>query len=289
MTLAGALDEAARILADAGIEAARGDARVLLLYAAGLTPAALVADPARPLGPDAGRRLADLVRRRAAREPVSHLLGRREFWSRDFIVGPAVLDPRPDSETLIEAALDLLPAGRAADVLDLGVGSGCLLLTVLAERPLARGVGIDLSADAVGIARQNAARLGVADRARFCVGDWGAPLDAAFDLILCNPPYVASGDLGTLAPEVAVHEPRLALDGGPDGLAAYRALAGPVARLLAPAGHALIEAGESQIVDIIDIFCAQGCRLADRKHDLAGIARCAVFAPPDRAGGRPTR
>lgn len=285
VTLGRALDDAARTLRAAGIEAPRGDARLLLLHAAGVTPAALVADPARPLPPEAERRFAELVRRRAGREPVSHLLGRREFWSRDFIVGPAVLDPRPDSETLIEAALEALPARGAAAVLDLGVGSGCLLLTVLAERPDAWGVGIDLSAPAIAVARRNAARLGLAGRAAFCVGDWGTALAGRFDLILCNPPYVATGALAGLAPEVARHEPPLALDGGPDGLHAYRVLAGQIARLLSSSGVALVEAGEAQITEIKDIFVSAGCRPLAERRDLAGIPRCAAFGPPAPAGG----
>lgn len=284
-TLARALDAAARTLADAGVESPRGDARLLLLHAAGLAPTALLADPARPLAPAAARRFAELIRRRAGREPVSHLIGRREFWSRAFAVGPDVLDPRPDSETLIEAALDLLPEDRAARVLDLGVGSGCLLLTLLAERPRARGFGVDCSAAAIRIARQNASRLGVAERAALWVGDWGRAIDARFDLVLCNPPYIASGALESLAPEVAVHEPRRALDGGPDGLAAYRAVAADFARLLAPDGWALVEAGAGQMADIVKIFSTAGCRPLAERCDLAGTPRCAVFGGPRSEAG----
>ncbi|MEE8334624.1 MAG: peptide chain release factor N(5)-glutamine methyltransferase [Alphaproteobacteria bacterium] len=277
VTLGHALDEATRTLKAVGIETARVDAGILLAHAAGVTRAALVTDPGRALAPDAASRFAALVRRRANREPVSHLLGKREFWSRDFSVGPAVLDPRPDSETLIEAALDLLPAASAANVLDLGVGSGCLLLTLLAERPRARGLGVDLSPAAIEIARQNAVRLGIDDRVSFCVSDWGAALDGQFELILCNPPYIASGALGTLAAEITLHEPRLALDGGPDGYAAYRAIAGQIARLLAPDGIVLIEAGLGQFTGIIEIFSAEGCRLVGEKRDISGIARCAAL------------
>lgn len=283
ITLGRALDDAARTLDAVGIEAPRGDARLLLAHAAGVTLTALTTDPGRALTPDAASRFAGLVRRRRAREPVSHLLGKREFWSRDFIVGPAVLDPRPDSETLIEAALEFLPAGSAAGVLDLGVGSGCLLLTLLAERPRARGLGVDLSPAAIEVARQNAARLGVADRASFCVGDWGAAVGGRFELILCNPPYIASGALATLAPEIALHEPRLALDGGPDGYAAYRAIAGQTARLLAPGGIMLVEAGLGQLADIIDIFSTEGCRLVAQTRDLGGVARCAALDIPQSA------
>ena len=288
MTLGRALDDAAHTLDAAGIEAPRGDARLLLAHAAGVTTTALVTDPGRALAPGAASRFAELVRRRRAREPVSHLLGKREFWSRDFIVGPAVLDPRPDSETLIEAALEFLPAESPARVLDLGVGGGCLLLTLLAERRRARGLGIDLSPTAIAVARQNAERLGVADRASFCVGDWGAAVCGRFELILCNPPYIASGALAALAPEIALHEPRLALDGGPDGYAAYRAVAGQTARLLTPGGILLVEAGSGQMSDIIDIFSAEGCRLVAQTRDLGGVARCAALGIPPPAD-RPSK
>ncbi|MEE8444437.1 MAG: peptide chain release factor N(5)-glutamine methyltransferase [Alphaproteobacteria bacterium] len=292
ITLGRALDAAARTLDAAGVEAPRGDARLLLAHAAGVTLTALTTDPARALAPGAASRFAELVRRRRAREPVSHLLGKREFWSRDFIVGPAVLDPRPDSETLIEAALEFLPAGRTADVLDLGVGSGCLLLTLLAERPRARGLGVDLSPAAIDIARRNAARLGVADRASLFVGDWGAAVCGRFELILCNPPYIASGALATLAPEIILHEPRLALDGGPDGYAAYRVIAGQIARLLASGGVGLVEAGSGQMADIVDIFSAEGCHLVAETRDLGGIARCAALGisrPAPRPANDPPR
>src|SRR6185312_2356452 len=195
----------------AGIDNPRLEARLLLAHALGISPAALLCDPhiaARPAGYDA------LLARRAAHEPLAYITGRREFWSLEFAVSPATLIPRADSETLIEAALAAF-AGRTAprDILDFGTGTGCLVLAALHEFPRAFGVGVDRSAAATRLSAANAASLGLADRAAFLCGDWAAALGTRFDLVLCNPPYVTTPELGGLMPEVAGHEPASALVG----------------------------------------------------------------------------
>jgi release factor glutamine methyltransferase len=194
-------------------------------------------------------------------------------------VSPAVLVPRPDSETVIEAALSLLPERtRPWRLLDLGVGSGCLLLTLLREYPDATGVGLDLSEAALGIARGNAQALGVAERVRLVRGDWRSPgwegeLAGPFDLVVSNPPYIEASAIDRLMPEVARFEPREALDGGPDGLAAYHRIAAAVSALIAPGGHLLVEAGEGQATEISRIFEAAGLAVGTSWKDLAGIDR----------------
>lgn len=276
-TVAEALDDTARRLFEAGIEAARLEARLLVGHALDRKTEALIADPDyRPDSP-ALARLGDLVGRRVRREPMSHLLGRREFWSLEFEVSADVLDPRPDSETLVQAALDEIPAADAPlELLDLGTGSGCLLLSLLSELPHARGLGIDLSPGAVAVAERNARRLGLAPRAAFAVGDWGRKLTGRFDVILANPPYIPSADIARLQPEIAGFEPRPALDGGADGLFAYRNIAPGLIRLLAPEGFACIEVGEGQASDVMEIFSGEGLDIRALRYDLNGIGRCLV-------------
>jgi release factor glutamine methyltransferase len=218
-----------------------------------------------------------LVARRAAHEPLALILGRREFWSLDFAVSSATLIPRPESETLIEAALGAF-AGRGPlrRILDLGTGTGCLLLAALSEFTAAFGVGVDRSSDAVALAARNAVMLGMADRTAFLCADWASALDARFDLILTNPPYVTTAELDGLMPEVARHEPRVALDGGTDGLSAYRRLVPDLARLLAPDGIALLEVGRGQAAAVGRLARNAGFA-ADPRHDLSGIARALVL------------
>lgn len=265
----------ARRLAAAGVADARREARLILAHALGVEPVAVTGYPERPVSDPAVFEL--LIGRRERREPLSHLTGRREFWSMDMETGPATLDPRPDSETLVEAALGCVDDSTAAlAVLDLGTGTGCLLLAILCELPMAAGLGIDASAAALAVARRNAERLGFASRARFQEGDWGRSLIGPFDLILCNPPYIPSGEIAGLEPEVAEFEPRLALDGGPDGLAAYRAVMPDVVRLLAPTGAAVLEFGLGQGDAVAQIVAHSGLAVARISKDFAGRDRCVI-------------
>lgn len=214
---------------------------------------------------------------------MAYILGEREFWGLPFKVSPAVLVPRPDSETVIEAALSLMPdRSRSWRILDLGLGSGCLLLTLLREFPAARGVGLEMSEPALAVATENAAALGVEARARLVLGDWRQPawhedLGGPFDLVVANPPYVEAAAIDGLMPEVSRFEPRLALDGGPDGLAAYRALAAAAPRLVAPGGRMLVEAGMGQAPEIYRIFQAGGLSAGGSWKDLGGIDRVFSF------------
>ena len=271
-----ALVEGAARLAAAGIDAPGREARLLLAHAAGAASETIFAYPERHLAADAAAYFQVLLRRRARRQPLAQVLGRREFWSLDFKVTPSVLTPRPESETLIEALLAARPKADAW-VLDLGCGSGCLLLALLWELPGARGLGVDVAADAIAVAEDNAHALGLDARARFAVGDWGAPVAGHFDVIVSNPPYVACADFASLAPEVCRHEPRVALDGGADGLESTRAMSTHVARLLAPGGVAAVEIGAGQGIEVEDIFASCGLSLAARRRDLAGIERCLLF------------
>lgn len=247
---------------------------MLLAHALGTTPSALTRDPARPV--DAAT-IEALVARRAAHEPIALILGKREFWSLDFAVSPATLIPRPDSETLIAAALaSFADRDPPHCVLDLGTGTGCLLLAVLSEFRAAFGVGVDLSFPAVALAKRNAAMLDMSTRADFLSGDWASALDGRFDLILSNPPYIPTSQLGRLMPEVAHFEPWSALDGGLDGYSAYRHLIPDLARLLAPNGVAVLElgAGQAPMVARLALDAGFASRL---HHDLSGIARALVL------------
>ena len=264
-------------LAAAGIAQARREARLLVALAARVEPAAVLGWPERRLDAAAETRLAELAGRRAAREPYARLAGRRQFWSLDFALSPDTLDPRPDSETVIEAALARLPDRRAAlRLLDLGTGSGCLLLALLSELDHAFGIGIDLLPGAAETARRNAASLGLADRAVFAVGHWGQALAGTVDVILANPPYICSELIDSLAPEVARHEPRAALDGGGDGLDAYRALAGETKRLLKRDGIALFELGAGQGAVVAALMTEAGLAPEGTRRDLAGIERVLI-------------
>ncbi|HWG79463.1 MAG TPA: peptide chain release factor N(5)-glutamine methyltransferase [Stellaceae bacterium] len=264
-------------LAAAGVAESRREARLLVALALGVDPGVVLGYPERPLDATAQARLAALTARRAAREPYSRLAGRRQFWSLDLALSPDTLDPRPDSETLVEAALALLPdRSRRLRILDFGTGSGCLLLALLSELPNAVGLGIDLLPGAAITARRNAASLGLADRALFVAGDWGETISGRADVIVANPPYIPTAEIEALAPEVARYEPRPALDGGMDGLAAYRELAPVTRRLLAGDGIALFEVGAGQHEAVARLLCGSGLALQSVKCDLSGVARCVV-------------
>ena len=269
--------EVAAGLAAAGIENARPEAWLLLAAATGRERAALMAGVPETLNAVQRARLDELVRRRRAREPLAYILGEKEFWSLRFEVAPAVLIPRPETETVVEAVLaQVCDRDQPFRLLDLGTGSGCLLLALLSELPRATGLGVDDSAAALAIARRNAERLGLAARAEFRPGRWGAGLRERFDVIVSNPPYVAELDWEALQPEIRQFEPRAALVAGADGLAAYRALAPDCARLLAPGGVCALEIGLNQGDAVAALLAAQGLGVVERRRDLAGIERCLV-------------
>jgi release factor glutamine methyltransferase len=256
---------------------ARLEAWLLLGAATGRTRADLMATSHERLTPAIEARLAQLVDRRLAHEPIAYILGEREFWSLPFAVSPDVLIPRPESETLVEAALAALPDRSAPlQLLDLGTGSGCLLLALLSELPQAMGLGIDLSQAALAVAEAAAARLGLAQRARFQLGDWGRGLNAHFDLVVSNPPYIAEGEWHHLPLDVRGFEPALALAGGPDGLTAYRALAPDCARLVVPGGTVVLEIGQGQGDAVEALLTRRGLTVTGRRRDLAGIERCLI-------------
>jgi len=274
--VAQALDEGTHALAAAGVEGPRRDA-VALLAAAGVPREKQIGRPGGMVERDGLAVYRGMVARRARREPVSRILGRREFWSLPFAVTPDTLDPRPDSETLIEGALTLC-SDRAAPVsiLDLGTGTGCLLLALLSELPRATGVGADISPAALRVAQANAQALGLSRRARFTASDWGDGLKGPFNLILANPPYIADADIGRLEPEVALYEPQEALAGGADGLEAYRRLVPRLGTLLAPGGHALLEVGAGQATEVIGLLAEEGLIIRGILRDFGGIERCII-------------
>lgn len=265
---------AAAKLRAAGIEGAQLDARVLLAHALGVDVAQLVAGSDDPVDRKSQDRFEEAIARREAGEPVARIVGSKEFWSRDFALSPEALVPRPETETLIEAALLARPErGARLRVLDLGVGSGVLLGAILLERPASFGVGVDRSLDAVRTARENLVSLGVADRANFICGDWGNSLGTRYDLVVANPPYIASGDMGGLPIEVREHDPARALDGGIDGLDAYRAILADLGRLLAPGGIAILELGEGQEQAVAELA-------RDAQIEVNGPAHCDLSGRP---------
>jgi len=276
-TFGRALDQASRRLAAAGLPSARLDARLLVAHAAGTRAEAVMGYPERPLEAPAAETLAALVVRRIERVPMAHLLGRREFWSLTFRVTDDTLDPRPDSETVVAAVLDQVgDRGLPLRVLDLGTGTGCLLLALLSELPNANGIGVDASPAALAVARENAETLGFADRAAFALGNWGSVLSGPYDVIVANPPYIPRGSIDRLEPEVALYEPRLALDGGEDGLAAYRALLPDVGRLIEEGGVVGLEIGEGQGAAVAALCRQESLVVGEIRRDLGGIERCLV-------------
>ena len=257
-----------------GFDDPQREAALLLTSVCPLRMVDLIAAPEAPLG-EAAARVAAAAARRFAGEPLSRVLGRREFWSLDLAISPDALDPRPETETIVEAALAAFAARRAEplSVLDLGVGSGALVCALLSELPAARGLGVDSSEGAAAVARANVAALGLSGRAEIRVGDWTKGLDGPFDLIVANPPYVRSGDIAFVAGEARDYDPLLALDGGADGLDSYRALAPEIARLLAPTGWFFFEVGAGQAEAAAAIARAAGLVDLMTRRDLAGIER----------------
>jgi len=274
-SVAALLTRVSHELAAAGIERPRLEARLLLAHALGVSQEALLARPEREVS---APNLAALLARRKAHEPIAMILGRREFWGLNFAVSRASIIPRPDSETLIEAALkEQKPRERVRFILDLGTGTGCLLLAALLEFPHAFGVGVDASVDAAALAKQNAAMHGLHKRAAFLCGNWADAIASRFDLVLVNPPYIESDTIANLAPEVAVYEPRRALDGGKDGLDGYRAFLPQLSRLLAPQGCAVLEIGRGQQNAVAALAARAGLETTALYPDLAGTVRAMVL------------
>lgn len=264
-----------RALEAAAVDTPVLDARLLVEAGAGVSRLDIVTDPRRLVALERVEAVDALAARRAAREPLAYILGRAQFWKLDFAVTPDTLIPRPETELLVELALEFIEPAQEALVLDLGVGTGAILLSVLSERPLARGVGVDKSAAALAVARANAATLNLSDRAEFREGDWAEGIDTRFDLVLSNPPYISGQEMGLLGPEV-LREPRLALDGGVDGLGPYRAIFQAMPRLLAPGGAFAVEVGRGQAGEVVGLAKAAGLEPATPRPDLAGTPR-AVF------------
>jgi release factor glutamine methyltransferase len=278
-----ALKMLGELFRQAGISTAQRDARLLLLDAAGLVHADLVRAPREELGPVSAARLVEYVRKRVERVPVARILGEWEFWSLPFTLSPATLVPRPDSETVVAAALLGLGARRhdskGLRILDLGTGTGCLLVALLSELPGATGLGIDVSEQAVETARFNAARNKVADRAQIMPGDWLHGIAGPFDLVVSNPPYIADAVIPGLEPEVSRHDPETALAGGPDGLAAYRAIAAGLGSVLAPGGLTAFEIGSDQADSVSAIFRAAGFTVEGPFADFGNRPRALVMRP----------
>jgi release factor glutamine methyltransferase len=269
----------AQLFRDAGLESPSADARILVGHALGLDHTALAAAGDRPISAKESEALVALARRRLAREPVARIVGGKEFWSLPLSIDASTLVPRPETETVVEVALAAVdangPRTQALRIADLGTGSGALLLALLSELPNAHGIGTDISIEALTMARVNARRLGMT-RAAFVACDLASPLRSSFDLIVSNPPYIASGEFAALPPEVRAFDPRTALDGGPDGLACYRSLTALVPMLLRPGGVLVVEIGAGQSDDVAQLFVAAGLAVAAPHPDLNGIPRVLV-------------
>lgn len=277
-TLGALLAAATARLREAGVEGARRDARLLAGEILGLSLADMIARPERVLGAEDRARLEAAVARRAACEPVSRILGSRAFYGLAFALGGDTLDPRPDSEVLVETALAAIAGRPAPRVLDLGTGTGCLLLAILAERTDATGVGLDAAPGAVAVADANAAALGLASRVEFLIRDWTHPAWrdglGRFDLVISNPPYIPDDDISALEPEVREFDPLRALAGGADGLDPYRVLVPQLPELLLPGGIAGFELGAGQAAAVAELFRRAGLEVTAVPKDLGGIERC---------------
>ncbi len=267
------LQRASMMLEAAGIENPKQDALVLLAHVMEVDQSSVLARLQEPLPPSALYGMDRVIAVRSLRQPVSHIIGKRGFWNHEFMVNSDVLDPRPDTETLVAAALEQ----PFDNVLDLGTGSGAIILSLLAERPQAMGVATDISAKALDIARRNAGRIGVADRVQFKESNWFDNINGRYDLIVSNPPYISEAEMQVLAPEVRDWEPHLALTPGGDGLEAYRRIADGVKAVLTPNGRALFEIGYRQALDVSEIFTKAGFTQLEVLQDLAGHDRVIVL------------
>jgi release factor glutamine methyltransferase len=277
LSLAAKRQALTEMLRQAGIESPDADARLLIAHALGLDRTALMTNSDRILRADDIIAIDALAARRLKREPVSRILGRKEFWSLPLDVTADVLVPRPDTETVIDVALDFVVRDglrlERLRLLDIGTGSGALMLALLSELTNATGVASDISAEAIAVARGNAERLNLAPRCDFVVCNIADGIDGPFDLVVSNPPYIARNEIATLDPEVRDYDPTLALDGGPDGLDAYRAIAREARRLLAPGGRLIVELGAGQEQPVHDLFTKAGMTVGDAQADIAGIPR----------------
>jgi len=284
-TIAAARQALTEKFRQAGIDSADADARLLISHALGIDRAALIASGERALNTEEMTAIDSLAERRLKREPVARIFGCKEFWSLSLHISQSVLVPRPETETVIEAALDYIVRGglraESLRILDIGTGSGALLLALLSELPNAFGTGTDISTPALGVARVNAERHALAPRCTFATCNIADGLPGPFDLIVSNPPYIAHNDIATLAPEVRDYDPVLALDGGSDGLNGYRAIAHDARRLLAPGGRLIVELGAGQETAVRALFTNAGLTVGAARKDLAGISRAlsASLAP----------
>lgn len=276
LDIGGAVKVVSQGLRASGIENPRLDARLLVSHAAGVPPETFLIHPELELDIPARDQIAGLMMRRMLREPMSHILGEREFWSMAFEVTPDTLTPRPDTECLVESVLATIRQGdRAGDlsILDLGTGTGCVLLALLSELPGSNGIGVDIIADAIAVARRNADRHGLGSRAEFLVGEWFSSVQGQFDIIVSNPPYIESGMIASLEPEVAKHEPLSALDGGPDGLEPYREIFSEAAGFLKTGGAIAMEVGADQSGSVSTILQDTGFADIRIRPDLTGRDR----------------
>ncbi len=288
MAVSDAVWEISARLAEVGIETNRLDGRLLVEAATGCTQERLILEPARPLSAAEAGRLLDMVRRRREREPVTRILGERSFYGRRFLVTPDTLDPRPDTEALIDLALAITGEegwrDRPIDILDIGTGTGCIALTLLAEMALARGLGTDLSAAALEVAKQNGELLGLSGRVRWQKARSLDGVSGRFDLVVANPPYVPSGEIAGLDRDVLHYDPLLALDGGVDGLDIYREIVSGSARgEVGNGAWFVVEVGAGQaaaVLALVERYC--GAMVASRQRtavDLGGHTRCVAWKP----------
>ena len=281
VTLVSLWTDVRKRLEAAGVDTPVLDARLLLEAGAGVSRLEIVTDPRREMSDAQVDAVNTLTKRREAREPVSHIVGHKHFWTLNLDVNADVLTPRPETEFVVEAGLQAtLPADAPHRILDLGAGSGAIILALLQDRPNATGVAIDISERALEVVRKNAEKLGVADRLEIRQNDWAKDLDERFDVVVSNPPYIRSGDIEGLAPEVSRYEPHLALDGGEDGFVAYRIIASALPRLLKPGGTFAFEVGHGQAEGVKALVEAQGLIADEPRRDLAGIPRVVVGRAP---------
>jgi release factor glutamine methyltransferase len=279
MTISAALASATQALAEANAGTPRLDARLLLEWASGRDTARLISEPDALLGADEAARFEQAVAARAQGCPVARIVGVKEFWGLDFMLAPETLVPRPDTETLVEAVLRRIDSPHAeweGEICDLGTGSGAILIALLSELPLARGVGVDLSAEAIAMARANGERHGMAERITWLAGDYAERPDERFDVVVSNPPYISEADISTLALEVREHDPHLALSGGDDGLEAYRVLAARMPHLIHPGGIAALELGLGQADQVTALTMEYGLERIEVAPDMSGIPRVLV-------------